>query len=119
MNDVLDGLYESHRLLLVLAALGYFAYWTRTRLWMPRAAHVLAGVGLLVGLGCLVLTPSDAPVNREPLGWVKKGAMLAVFPALVYCCFIFCGGEPAAYAPARACPRCGGAHPAGERCQAE
>lgn len=118
MNDVLSGLYESHRLLLVLAALGYFAFWTRTHFWMPRYAHLLAGGSLLIGIAVLAMTPADAPVNREPLGWVKKGAMLAVFPTLVYFFFIVYGGQRAAYQRAHACPRCGAGHAPDARCEA-
>ena len=118
MNDVLSGLYESHRLLLVIAALGYFAYWTRTHFWMPRYAHVLAGGSLLIGIAVLVVTPADAPVHHEPLGWVKKGAMVAVFPALVYLFFIFYGGQRAAFEGAHACPRCGAEHASDVGCEA-
>ena len=117
MNDLLSGLYDAHRLLLVLAAVGYFAYWTRTHFWMPRYAHALAGGAVLVGLCLLLLTPADAPVHHEPLGWLKKGAMVAVFPALVYCFFIFYGGQRAAYDRAHACQRCGGDHAADARCE--
>lgn len=97
MDDLLHGIYQSHRLLLVLAALAYFAFWSRTHFWMPRYAHLMAGLSVLLGVGVLLMTPPDAPVNREPLGWVKKGAMLAVFPAMVYFFFIFYGGQRAAY----------------------
>lgn len=118
MNEVFAALSNAHRLLLVLAAAGYFAYWTRSHFWMPRYAHALAGGALLLGVGMLLLLPPEAPIHREPLGWVKKGAMVAVFPALVYCCFIFYGGRQAAYERPRRCARCGGAHPAGAGCEA-
>lgn len=119
MDDLLSGFYESHRLLLLLAALGYVAYWSRSHSALPRHAHVLAGVALLVGIACLALTPPDAPVHRQPLGWVRKGAMLAVFPSLVYVFFIFYGGQPAAYGRASGCSRCGRAHLPDELCEAD
>ncbi len=116
MNEVFAALSNAHRLLLVLAAVGYFAYWTRTHFWMPRYAHVLAAGALLLGVGMLVLMPADAPIHREPLGWVKKGAMVAVFPALVYCFFIFYGGQRAAYERVSGCARCGAEHAPGRHC---
>lgn len=110
MNELLSALYNAHRLLLVLAALGYFAYWTRSHFWMPRYAHLLAGGAFLLGVGVLLLTPADAPIHHEPHAWVKKGAMVAVFPALVYFFFIFSGGQRSAYEHAHACRQCGGDH---------
>ena len=118
MNEVFAALSNAHRLLLVLAALGYFAYWTRTHFWMPRYAHLLAAAALLLGVGMLVLMPADAPVHREPLGWVKKGAMVAVFPALVYFAFIFYGGQRAAFERVHRCARCGAEHPSPGHCEA-
>lgn len=123
MDDILHGVYQSHRLLLVLAALGYFAYWTRTRFWLPRYAHVMAAVSVLLGVAVLLMTPPEAPVNSEPLGWVKKGAMLAVFPAMVYFFFIFYGGQRAAYdhlhgEESVACANCGTARESGDACPA-
>ncbi len=82
----------------------------RTHFWMPRSAHVLAGGSLLLGVGLLLLISADAPIHREPLAWVKKGAMVAVLPALVYFFFIFSGGQRAAYDRALACRQCGGDH---------
>lgn len=118
MHELMSGLYDAHRLLLVLAALAYFAYWRRAHVWLPRAAHLLAGGGLLLGLGVLLMTPADAPVHREPLGWVRKGAMVAVFPALVYCCFILGGGRRTAAERPHPCRRCGDAHAADAACGA-
>jgi hypothetical protein len=117
MNDLLSGLYNAHRLLLVLAALGYFAYWTRTHFWIPRYAHVLAGGSVLIGLTLLLMTPADAPVHHEPLGWLKKGAMVAIFPALVYFFFLFSGGQRAAYDRTHGCRDCGTDHPADAPCR--
>jgi hypothetical protein len=116
MDAVFAALSNAHRLLLVLAAIGYFAYWTRTHVWMPRYAHLLAAGALLLGLGLLLLMPADAPIHGEPLGWVKKGAMVAVFPALVYSFFIFCGGQRGAYERVQRCRQCGGEHGADGRC---
>ena len=115
MDELLSN---AHRLLLVLAAAGYFAYWSRTHFWMPRYVHLLAGGALLLGLGMLPMIAADAPINREPLVWVKKGALVAIFPTLVYFFFIFYGGQRAAYERVRRCLRCGGEHGADARCQA-
>ena len=114
MDELLSN---SHRLLLVLAATGYFAYWSRTHFWMPRYVHLLAGGALLLGLGMLPMIAADAPINREPLVWVKKGALVAIFPTLVYFFFIFYGGQRAAYQRVYLCPRCGGEHGPDGRCQ--
>lgn len=118
MHALLSGLYDAHRLLLVLAALGYVVYWRRAHVWMPRWAHLLAGGSLLLGVGVLLMTPADAPIHREPLGWVRKGAMVVVFPALVYCGFIFYGSQRGAVRRAHPCRRCGDEHAAGAGCEA-
>jgi hypothetical protein len=36
-----------------LSAVGFFIFWARTRFWLPKYAHILAAIGLLVGLECL------------------------------------------------------------------
>jgi hypothetical protein len=114
MDELLSN---AHRLLLVLAAAGYFAYWTRTHLWLPRYVHLLAGGAFLLGLGMLPMIAPEAPINREPLVWVKKGALVAIFPALVYFFFIFYGGQRAAFERLRLCARCRGEHAPDRRCQ--
>ena len=73
MNELLSGSYDAHRLLLVLAAVGYFAYRTRPHFWMPRYAHALAGGAVLVGLCLLLMTPADAPVHQRAARLAEEG----------------------------------------------
>jgi hypothetical protein len=78
-----------------LSAVGFFIFWARTRFWLPKYAHILAAIGLLVGLGCLANMPTDAPLNRE--GPIVKFLSALVLPAMVYFFFVFYGGAARSY----------------------
>jgi hypothetical protein len=101
-----------HAILAVLAALGFFAFWIRTRLWLPKYIHVIAAISMLLGLlvGWLIsIAPKlPPPSGPPPLVGILFPALL--FPALVYFFFIFYGGQHAAFrrsAHATApCPSC-------------
>jgi len=86
-----------HGLALVGAAIGFVVFWWRTRFWLPRYVHYLAGLALALGLWAVPLVPEDAPINRDEWRALKQAAIILVFPALVYVVFVVYGGQHAAY----------------------
>lgn len=114
MWDVFKSAQAIHGLLVILAAVGFFLFWIRTRYWFPRYVHYLAGFSLALGFGLLTIMPPDAPINRDAWGGLKKALLVLIFPALVYFFFVFYGGQKAAYERERLdtlvpCPYCGAA----------
>ena len=126
MWDWLKAVRTIHAVLAVIAAVGFFCFLIRTRLWFPRYVHYLGGFALALGLICLALVPPDAPINQAGWGGLKKAGLVLVFPGLVYFFFTFYGGQRAAYesrhppkilpcphcgdtkaVPGRQCPNCG------------
>jgi hypothetical protein len=110
IGAVLRAFHALHGIALAAAAVGLFAFWLRTRLWLPRYVHVLALLATMLGVGMACMVPDDAPINRQlgPLGYV---VVVAIFPALVYFFFVFYGGQRAAYDrmmrnSGRSCPFC-------------
>ena len=102
-----------HAALTILAAIGFFRVWARTRFWLPRYVHWMALVALGLGLAFLRLVPPDAPIYRGGWTGVKQAAIALLFPAIVYAAFIFYGGQHAAVEARRRagrvrCPHCGG-----------
>jgi len=111
MWDWLKAADTIHAVLTVLAAIGFFHFWIRTRFWFPRYVHWLGGFALALGLACLAILPPDATINQGGWGGLKKAAFVLVFPGVVYFFFVFYGGQHAAYKHARqpnlvACPYC-------------
>ena len=95
LGQFLRGFQLLHGVLLALSAVGFFIFWARTRFWLPKYAHVLAAIGLVVGVWCVSSVPDDAPVNKYgPTG--KLLVALAV-PTIVYFFFVFYGGQRAAF----------------------
>ncbi len=84
-----------HGVLLALGAIAFFIFWARTRFWLPKYAHVLASIGLVVGVWCASISPADAPINRE--GPITRLLFPLVVPAMVYFFFVFYGGQRAAF----------------------
>jgi hypothetical protein len=84
-----------HGVLLALAAVGFFIFWARTRFWLPKYAHILAGIGLAVGIWCVSTVTDDAPISKK--GPVVKFLSALVVPAIVYFFFVFYGGQQAAF----------------------
>jgi hypothetical protein len=92
---VLKGFQLVHALLLLIAAVGFFIYWARTRFWLPKYAHILAAIGLVVGLWCVSDVPSDAPLGKQ--GPTTKFLFALILPTMVYFFFVFYGGQRAAH----------------------
>ena len=84
-----------HGVLLALAAVGFFIFWARTRFWLPKYAHILAAIGLAVGIWCVSNVTDDAPISKH--GPVLKLLGALVVPGIVYFFFVFYGGQKAAF----------------------
>lgn len=84
-----------HALLLLIGAAGFFVFWARTRFWLPKYAHVLAAIGLIVGVWCVSNVPSDTPLGKQ--GPVARFLFALILPAMVYFFFVFYGGQKAAH----------------------
>jgi len=95
LPNVFRGFQLAHALLLGLAAVGFFVFWARTRFWLPKYAHVLAAIGLAVGLWCAANVADDAPIHRQ--GPVARVLLALIVPAMVYFFFVFYGGQRAAF----------------------
>src|SRR4051794_36560867 len=106
--QVLQGLKILHWALLALAALGFFMFCVRTRFWLPKYVHLLAAIGLAIGLWCLSTTTDDAPINKE--GPLAKLLLVFALPAIVYFFFVFYGGQRVAFerrfVASVPCPNC-------------
>lgn len=95
LAQLYKGFQLFHGVLLALSAAGFFIFWTRTRFWLPMYAHILAAVGLVVGVWCVSKTPDDAPINKE--GPTGKFLLALAVPTIVYFFFVFYGGQKAAF----------------------
>lgn len=94
MHGVIESVGIAHGIAAVVAAAVYFTAWKRSGFWLPSYVHLLAAVGLLIGVGIVATTPPEAPVAR----WGIPGQLFAllVCPAMVYFFFVFYGGQAAA-----------------------
>jgi len=94
IGDVFRSVQLLHALLLVIRAVGFFILWGRTRFWLPKYAHILAAVGLAVGLWCAYTVERNAPLGKR--GPAVGFLVALLVPAMVYFFFVFCGGQKAA-----------------------
>jgi hypothetical protein len=95
LQHLLTGFQVLHGVLLALAAVGFFVFWTRTRFWLPKYAHLLAAIGLAVGIWCVSGVADDAPLGKH--GPVVKFLGALILPGIVYFFFVFYGGQQAAF----------------------
>jgi hypothetical protein len=106
--DAFRELQILHWAFLIIAAIGFFAFWAHTRFWLPKYVHLLAAVGLVIGLWGAYGAPDDAPVNKQ--GLVVKALFALALPAMVYFFFVFYGGQRAAFerrfGASAPCPYC-------------
>jgi hypothetical protein len=101
-----------HAIVLAVAAIGALRFAIRTRFWLPRYVHYLAGLALALGLASLSLLPPDAPIHRSDWGGLKRARMALIFPGLVHLAFVVLGGQQVAYEREHGragtrCPSCG------------
>ena len=120
MADWLGAAYLLHVPLVALAAIVFFRYWGKTRFWLPRYVHVLAAIGLMVGLACIAFMPPNAPISQGQWAGLKKTLLVVSLPAIVYIYFVAHGGQRASYErthPPMLCQYCRAADVvAGGRC---
>lgn len=95
LGQFFKGFQLVHAVFLAIAAVGFFIFWVRTRLWLPKYVHVLAAIGLAVGVWCASNVPNDAPISKE--GPIAKLLLPLTVPAMVYFFFVFYGGQKAAF----------------------
>jgi peptidoglycan/LPS O-acetylase OafA/YrhL len=109
LQQLLRGLYLLHALLFCLAAVGFFAFWARTRFWLPKYVHVLAAAALIIGVWCADSSPADTPLGKA--GPIAKLLAAFVLPVIVYFFFVFYGGQRTAFRrrfrKTVPCPTCG------------
>jgi len=67
---------------LLVMAIGCFFFLARTRFWFPRYAHILAGIGLAIGVWCIWTVPETAPINEH--GLIGKVLLVLAMPAMIY-----------------------------------
>lgn len=91
----LHALLVAHGVFLAVSAVGFFVFWRSARFWLPGYAHVLAFIGLLVGIWIASSVPANAPVSKE--GPAAKFLLALAVPAIVYFFFVFYGGQRAAF----------------------
>ena len=84
-----------HFVFFAIAAVGFFIFWSRTRFWLPKYAHVLAAMALLVGIWCASTISDDAPITKQ--GPIAKLLPALALPAMVYFFFVFYSGQKAAF----------------------
>ena len=111
MWDWLKAAQIVHAVLVVVGAAVAFRFAIKTRFWFPRYVHWLAIFALLLGVGCLALLSSGAPIDQDEWGGLKKALLVLLFPGLVYSAFVFYGGQRVAYERTHshantACPYC-------------
>lgn len=95
LQQFFQGFQLVHFVFFAVAAVGFLIFWSRTRFWLPKYAHVLAAIALLIGIWCASTIPDDAPISkRGPLG---KLLLALALPAMVYFFFVFYGGQKAAF----------------------
>ena len=98
-GQTVPGLFKGfqvlHGVLLLVSALAFFIFFVRTRFWLPKYAHVLAAIGLAVGICCASITPDDAPIKKA--NTTARFLFPLVVPAMVYFFFVFYGGQHAAF----------------------
>lgn len=81
--------------LVILGGFGFVTFWLRTRLWLPKYIHVLAAVGLIVGVLSVWASPKDAPIKQQ--GLMACVLLAFALPIIIYAYFILHGGQYAAF----------------------
>ncbi len=79
---IFEGFKFLHAVLLTLSAIVFFIFWARTKFWLPKYVHILAGIGLIVGLWCESIMPNNASLNKE--GPIARFLFALIVPAMVH-----------------------------------
>jgi len=116
-NPLFNGFRLVHAAIFAFAAFGLFGFWARTRFWLPKYVHLLAGIGLAVGVLAVSAAPLDAPISKS--GRVVRLLLMLLPPAMVSFFFIAYGGQRAAFERTASglapCPFCQNPQPAESR----
>ena len=96
LHHLFSGIQYFHLVVVGLAAVGFFVFWARTQFWLPKYAHILALIALLIGAWIDSTIPKDAPIMRA--GPVGRILLVLLLPGMVYFFFVFYGGQRAAFA---------------------
>jgi hypothetical protein len=62
-KDVFSGFRFLEGILLILGAVGFLTFWIRSRFWLPKYIHVLAAIGLIVGVLSVWASPQTHRSN--------------------------------------------------------
>jgi hypothetical protein len=95
LRQLFAGFAFWHGVLLAISAVGFFIFWARTRFWLPKYVHILAAIGLVVGVWCAFNIPGGALINKG--GPTAKFPLALSVPAIVYFFFVVYGGQRAAF----------------------
>ena len=63
--DIFNNFHIIHGILLVVAAIGFFLFWARTRFWLPKYAHILAIIALALGAWMAATVSDNAPISKQ------------------------------------------------------
>ena len=95
-------------ILLLLGAAGFVKFWARTGFWLPRYLHILAGLGLVIGVWCVWASPSTAPIKKA--GEIPGLLLALAIPVFIYLFFVLHGGQLSAFNRSSSklvpCPTC-------------
>ena len=94
-KDVFRGFRFLEAILVIIGAFGFLTFWVRTRFWLPKYIHVLAVIGLIVGVLSVWASPADAPIKQQ--GLIACVLLALVLPVMIYAFFILHGGQRAAF----------------------
>jgi hypothetical protein len=108
-KEVFNGFRFLEGILLMVGAIGCVGFWARNRFWLPKYIHVLAAIGLVVGVLSVWASPADAPIKQD--GVTACVLVALALPAVIYAYFILHGGPQAAFksslSKSAPCPFCG------------
>jgi hypothetical protein len=107
-KDVFSGFRFLEGILLISGAVGSLTFWVRTRFWLPKYIHMLAAIGLIVGVLSVWASPADAPIKQH--GLIACILLALALPATIYAYFIVHGGQHVAFnrslSKSSPCPFC-------------
>jgi hypothetical protein len=107
-KDVFSDFRFLEAILAIVGGFGFLTFWARTRFWLPKYIHVLAAIGLFVGVLSVWGSPADAPIKQQ--GLMACVLVALVLPAIIYAFFILHGGQHSAFnrslSKSAPCPFC-------------
>ena len=108
LGQLLKGFQLVHFVLSCVSAIGFVTFWVHTRFWLPKYAHVLAAVGLAVGVYLVATAPKDAPLGQDAPA--SRFLFALAIPAAVYGLIVLTGGQKEVFKMRfrnfRQCPNC-------------